>query len=49
MNPFEFVLVILGMVFLFTLMKQRMGVRHRWERPEVEQLVTGDALGVLGP
>ena len=37
MNPFEFVLVILGMVFLFTLMKQRMGVRHRWERPEVEQ------------
>ncbi|RST30735.1 hypothetical protein HMF7854_07740 [Sphingomonas ginkgonis] len=36
MNPFEFVLTVLGMVFLFTLMKQRMRVRHRWEHPEVD-------------
>ena len=34
MNPFEFTLIIIGMVFLFTLVKQRMAVRHRWEQPE---------------
>jgi hypothetical protein len=36
MNPFEFVLVVLMMVFAFTLIKHRLGVRNRWERPAVE-------------
>jgi len=30
MNPFEFVLVIVGMVFLFTLLKNRMAARGEW-------------------
>jgi hypothetical protein len=33
MNPFEFVFVILLMIFGFSLLKSRMGVRHRWEQP----------------
>jgi hypothetical protein len=36
MNPFEFVLVVLMMVFAFTLIKHRLGVRNRWEQPAVE-------------
>lgn len=32
-NPFEFVIVIILMVFAFSLIKNRMGVRHRWEHP----------------
>ena len=33
MHPFEFVLLILLMVFAFTLLKNRMGVRHREHQP----------------
>jgi uncharacterized protein YlxW (UPF0749 family) len=36
MNPFEFVLVVLMMVFAFTLIKRRLEVRNRWEHPAVE-------------
>jgi hypothetical protein len=36
MNPFEFTLVVLGMIFLFTIVKHRMGIRHRWEHPAPE-------------
>ena len=36
MNPFEFVLAIMFMVFAFSVLKHRMGIRNRWERPEVE-------------
>ena len=36
-NPFEFVIVILIMIFGFSLIKHRMGVRHRWEHPAVEE------------
>lgn len=36
MNPFEFVLAIMFMVFAFSLLKHRMGIRNRWDRPEVE-------------
>ena len=36
-NPFEFVIVILIMIFGFSLIKHRMGVRNRWERPAVEE------------
>jgi hypothetical protein len=34
-NPPEFILAVLFMVFMFSLLRHRMGVRHRWERPEV--------------
>ena len=33
MNPFEFVLVVLMMIFGFSLIKHRMGIRNRWEQP----------------
>jgi hypothetical protein len=36
MNPFEFVLAIIVITGIFSLMRHRMGVRHRWERPAVE-------------
>ena len=36
MNPFEFVIAIIVITGIFSLMKHRMGVRHRWERPAVE-------------
>jgi hypothetical protein len=36
MNPFEFVLIVLMMVFAFTLIKHRLGVRNRWEQPAVD-------------
>ena len=36
MNGQEFVILILLMVFAFSLLKRRMGVRHVWERPEGE-------------
>jgi len=36
MNPFEFVLAIIVITGIFSLMRHRMGVRHRWERPERE-------------
>ena len=38
MNPFEFVLAIMFMVFAFSVLKHRMGIRNRWERPEVEDI-----------
>ena len=36
MNPFEFVLAIIFLTGIFGLMRQRMRVRHMWERPENE-------------
>jgi hypothetical protein len=36
MNPFEFVLAIIFLTGMFSLLRHRMGVRHRWERPQVE-------------
>ena len=36
MNPFEFVLAIIIITGVFSLLRHRMGVRHRWERPAVE-------------
>jgi hypothetical protein len=33
MNGPEFVLVLLLIVFAFSLLKRRMGIRHRWEQP----------------
>ena len=31
MNPFEFVLAIIVITGIFSLIRHRMGVRHRWE------------------
>lgn len=36
MNGQEFVLVLIAMVFVFSIIKHRMGIRHRWERPASE-------------
>ena len=36
MNPFEFVIAIIVITGIFSLLRHRMGVRHRWERPAVE-------------
>ena len=36
MRPFEFVLVLMLLIFGFALIKQRMGVRNVWERPAGE-------------
>ena len=36
MNPFEFVLAIIVITGIFSLMRHRMGIRHRWERPATE-------------
>jgi hypothetical protein len=36
MNPFEFVIAIIIITGVFSLLRHRMGVRHRWERPAVE-------------
>jgi hypothetical protein len=36
MNPFEFVIAIIFLTGIFSLLRHRMNVRHRWERPEVE-------------
>ena len=36
MHPFEFVLGIIIITGVFSLLRHRMGVRHRWERPAVE-------------
>jgi hypothetical protein len=36
MNPFEFVLAIIFITGIFSLLRHRMGVRHRWERPAGE-------------
>ena len=37
MNPFEFVLALLFMVFMFSLLKNRLSGRHRSERLESDQ------------
>jgi len=34
MNGEEFVLIVLVLVFAFSLMKRRMGARHIWESPD---------------
>ena len=36
MRPFEFVLVLMLLIFGFALIKHRMGVRNIWERPAGE-------------
>jgi hypothetical protein len=36
MNPFEFVIAIIFLTGIFALIRQRMGVRHIWERPANE-------------
>lgn len=36
MNPPEFVITILVIVFAFSLLKRRMGYRNRWEQPTIE-------------
>ena len=36
MNPFEFVLAIIFLTGIFALIRQRVGVRHIWERPAGE-------------
>jgi hypothetical protein len=33
MNAFEFVLALIFITGMFTILKHRMGVRHRWEHP----------------
>lgn len=33
MNPFEFVIVVILIIGIFSVIKHRMGVRHRWEQP----------------
>lgn len=33
MNPFEFVIAIVFLTGIFSLIRHRMGVRHRWEQP----------------
>ena len=44
MNPFEFVLVIIAMVFGFTLLKNRLAARGDWhvEPPKVNLMGMGD-------
>jgi hypothetical protein len=32
-NPFEFVIAIIFLTGIFSLLRHRMGVRHRWEQP----------------
>ena len=34
MNPQEFVLTVLVLIFAFSLIRRRMGVRHLWERSD---------------
>jgi hypothetical protein len=36
MNPFEFVLAIIIITGVFSLLRHRMGVRQRFERPALE-------------
>jgi hypothetical protein len=36
MNPFEFVIAIIVITGIFSLLRHRMGVRHRWEQPAVQ-------------
>jgi uncharacterized protein YlxW (UPF0749 family) len=33
MNPFEFVLALVFIVGVFSFLKTRAGIRHRWEHP----------------
>ncbi|HEX5259388.1 MAG TPA: hypothetical protein VFW35_11500 [Sphingomicrobium sp.] len=36
MNQYEFIIALVFIVGLFGVMRRRMGVRHRWEHPAVE-------------
>jgi hypothetical protein len=36
LNPFEFVLIILALIFGFTLLKHRLGIRDQGDQPLVE-------------
>lgn len=36
MNPFEFVISVIVIVGIFSVIRARMGIRHRWERPDNE-------------
>jgi hypothetical protein len=36
MNPFEFVIAIVFITGIFSLLRHRMGIRQRWDRPAVE-------------
>jgi hypothetical protein len=42
MNPFEFVITIMVIMGVFSLIRHRMGIRHRWEQP-----VEGDSQETL--
>ena len=33
MNPFEFVIALIFIMGIFSVLRHRMGVRHRWEHP----------------
>ena len=44
MNPPEFVITLLLIVFAFSLLKRRMDVRHRWERPGPADQDSAEAL-----
>ena len=34
MNPFEFVISIIVIVGIFSIIRARMGIRHRWHQPD---------------
>ena len=34
MNPMEFVLIVLFMIFMFSFLKNKQRARNRWEHPE---------------
>ena len=36
MNPFEFVIALIFIMGIFSVLRHRMGVRHRWEHPAGE-------------
>ena len=42
MNPPDFVIAIIVITFVFILMRQRMNIRHRWERPENDDNQTAE-------
>jgi hypothetical protein len=42
MNPFEFVLAIIVVTGIFSLLRHRMSVRNRWERPETDPVESAD-------
>ena len=44
MNPFEFVLIIIAMVFGFTLLKHKLGIRDDHHRRDREPVPTDETL-----